>query len=309
MMKYLIIIFIACLHTAFVKGQSALRYTFKVGDAYVIMQTSRQQVKQSLFGTEQVIDNAGSGTLHLVTQKLNADGSATLDAHYTMLAMTMQLPEGISTISFDSEGDTAQVGNRIARAMMHKHFLLTLSPQGKVLVIDGEENLWSDFKNAGLDNQQLQQLQYQFEQNFGEASLRSQFDTFLYLYPLDVKSQSWINITGVEVMGLSLPMSSENKLTMQRKGVNENYIIGDGNITTTDTTRVVMMPNGLKAAVNLAGKQTINARVMAGGWPAQVASEASLAGQVTLKASVITPIDIAMPVDIHTKTDITILKK
>ncbi len=259
-------------------------------------------------GMEQVIENAIGGALLLKVISLTPSG-AKLEAQYTTLTMVMTLPAGMSAITLDSEGDKDKTENKVMKAMMNKPFTITLSRQGVVENVEGEENLWSGFADLDLDPQQRQPLQKQFEQNFGKNAIKSSFEMALVNYPVEkaVVGKTWKNKTGV---GMNFPLSTDNTWNLLSVEKENATLSADGIISTTDKEQIISLPNGFTAKVDLAGTQklTTTASVKTG-WPSAVKINLEVKGNMILLAGGMIPVDMEVPMEITTESTFSFVKK
>src|SRR5688572_25654494 len=96
-----------------------LEYVFKVGDEYVMTQTTKQVLKQTIMGTEQNGENEYSGEMKLKVTQVSND-EAKIEMQFVKLrsrSMTM-----MGEMIMDSEGNEEQVQNKMVKSMMKKPF-------------------------------------------------------------------------------------------------------------------------------------------------------------------------------------------
>ncbi len=293
---------------SFPAKETKLEYKFNVGDQYAWTQRSKQVIIQQIMGMEQVIENAVSGSLSLKVISLTPDG-AKLEVQYTTLTMVMTLPAGMSAVSLDSEGDIEKTENKVMRAMMNKPFTITLTKQGVVANVEGEENLWSGFAALELDPEQLKAMQQQFEQNFGKNSIKSSFEMALVNYPSEKVSigKTWKNKTGV---GMSFPLAVDNTWNLLTLEKDNASLSADGLVSTTDKEQIINLPNGLQAKIDLSGTQKSTSSVnVKSGWPSTVKTNSEINGKMILIAGGMIPTDIDVPMHIVTESNFAFVKK
>jgi hypothetical protein len=285
-----------------------LEYKFAVGDQYAWIMTTKQSITQEIMGMEQNSQNAMSGSLLLKVQSLTPNG-AQLEAQYTNLAMLVNLPMGIQSFNFDSEGDQSKTENKVMKAMLNKPFSITITKQGVVENIQGEENLWSDFGNLGLDDIQVNTIKQQFNQYFGKTSVKASFEMGLTNYS-DKKvkvGDMWKNKTG---MAMNFPLEADNTWTftsMENDAVNLSCY---GIISTTNKDQVLDLPNSVKSKVDLAGSQKLSSVVNPKtGWPNEVKIVSDLRGTMIVLAGGMIPTDLQVPVKISAESNYKVVKK
>jgi hypothetical protein len=311
-MKLLKILFTLLIISAFdtyPDKEIKLEYKFTIGDEYAWIQRTKYSIKQEIMGLEQNTENAISGSVILKVISITSNG-AKLEAQYRSITMLMNLPMGMQPIKFDSEGPQDQMENKVIKAMTNKPFFLTLSKLGVVENIEGEENLWSDFDELGLDENQLANLKKQFEQNFGKGSIKSSFEMGLSSYP-DKKikmGDSWQNKTGT---GLNYPVQSNNiwkLLSFDKDIIN---LEGSGVVTTIDKDQIIDIPMyNLKSKIDLSGTQkTTNVIDAKTGWPSEVKILSTVKGNMTLMAGGMVPTDLDIPMEITSESIYKVIKK
>jgi hypothetical protein len=285
-----------------------LEYKFTIGEQYALIQTSKYTVKQDIMGIEQITENALSGSVMFKVVNITPTG-AKLEAQYTSLTMLMKLP-AVPAFKFDSDGPQDKTENKVMKSMLNKPFYLTLSKQGVVDNIEGEENLWSGFDELGLDQNQMANMKKMFEQNFGKTSIKSSFEMGLPNYPekkIKIGDQ-WKNKSGV---GVNYPIQSEN--TWQMISFNNEVVNleASGVVTTINRDQVIDIPMyNLKSKIDLNGTQKINSDInIKVGWPNNVKIFSTVKGNMTLLGDGLMPTDLEVPVEIIVESTYKVIKK
>jgi hypothetical protein len=283
-----------------------LEYKFVVGDEYACVQITKQSVSQNLLGIEKITETAMSGSLQLKVVSLTSNG-AKLEVQYTTLVMIMKMPD-MPALSFDADGSQEKIENQAMRSMMNKPFFITLSKQGVVEDIQGEENLWSGFMGLGLDANQLVNIKQQFDQTFGKASIKSSFEMALINYS-DKKvlaGMTWTNKTG---LGMNLPLETINTwriLSIDKEIIN---ISSEGTVTTLNKDQFTDNPNGVKSKIDLSGTQKILSTANANtGWPIETKINSEIKGNMIFHSDQIET-DLEVPMEIITESNYKFIKK
>jgi hypothetical protein len=87
-------------------------------------------------------------------------------------------------------------------------------------------------------------------------------------------------------------------------------LTADGIFTTTDKEKTLTLPGGLKAKIDLNGKQALKSNVdIKTGWPTDIGVLSELKGTMTLLAGGVIPEDMEVPMEILTETTFKIVKK
>jgi len=309
-MKAFAILVVSVLLTSFssVPKSVKLQYFFKVGDQYDWVQVTNQTIKQSIMGMDQVVENAVKASILLKVSSLTSNG-AKLEARYVSMSMSMKLPAGMGSQNLDSNGDQEKLENKVMKALTDKPFTVTITKQGKIESIDGEENLWSDFSSLGLSSEQLNAMKSTLEQNLSEGSLKASFQMVLASYPENpIKpGEQWKNKIAA---GSSFPLETENTwsiATIEGETANLSAI---GVTNTTDKTKVVTLPNNIKSTFDLAGEQKVTSVVnVKTAWPTQVNINSEIKGNMNLLAGGMIPTDMEVPMSIMTTSNFTVTKK
>ncbi|HTJ48934.1 MAG TPA: DUF6263 family protein [Cyclobacteriaceae bacterium] len=309
-MKTLAILAVSILLTSFSLPPKSVKfqYFFKVDDQYDWVQVTNQTIKQSIMGMDQVVENTVKASILLKVSALTSNG-AKLEARYVSMSMSMKLPAGMGSQDLDSNGDQEKLENKVMKALTDKPFTITITKQGKIESIDGEENLWSDFSSLGLNNEQLSAMKSTLEQNLSEGSLKTSFQMVLTSYPENpIKpGEQWKNKLGA---GSSFPLETENTWSIAKIEGETANLSAIGVTSTTDKTKVVSLPNNIKSTFDLAGEQKVTSAVnVKTAWPTQVTINSEIKGNMNLLAGGMIPTDLAVPMSIVTTSNFTVTKK
>ena len=111
-------------------------------------------------------------------------------------------------------------------------------------------------------------------------------------------------------IGVPLPLKTENIWTLESVEDPAAVVVGDGQISTTDTTKVVTLQQGLKATTNFKGRRVVKSHVnLATGWPETSKAYAEQKGSMILLAGGQLPEDMKMQIEFSTESEYTIKKK
>jgi hypothetical protein len=303
---FLILISVSFTASSKVEKERQLEYKFVIGDEYACVQIAKQSISQNILGIEKITETALSGSLQLKVVSL-VPGGAKLEVQYITLIMIMKLPDMLA-ISFDANGSQEKIENQAMKSMMNKSFFITLSKQGVIEQIEGEENLWSGFAELGLDANQSSLIKQQFDQNFGKASIKSSFEIGLVNYPEGkVKiGDAWKNKTG---LGIGFPLESVNTWHFLSEDKEVINVVADGTITTLDKDQVTNNPNGVQSKIDLSGTQKVTSVVnKITGWPSDLTVSSEIKGIMTLHNEGITT-DLEVPMEIISASNYKFVKK
>ncbi|HYF67133.1 MAG TPA: DUF6263 family protein [Ohtaekwangia sp.] len=283
-----------------------LEYTFKVGDEYTWSQLTKQTIKQSFGGMEQNIENNIEGEMNLKVKALTPNG-AEIETTFTRLKHTMTSPQMNSVM--DSEGADDKMENKIFKALLNKPFSLFLTKLGKIEKVENMENLWSGLSGLGLDENELAARKQSLQQMFGESAIKSGFEQAFVTYPENkVKPGDTWKVTVTPPM--NFPLSLENTWSFTGVEGNAAKLTADGVATTSDKEKAISLPGGLKAKIDLGGKQAMKSSIdTKSGWPTKLDMMSELKGKMILLAGGPIPEDMDIPMEIFSENSFTMKKK
>jgi len=283
-----------------------LSYVFKIGDEYKIKQVTTQKITQSIMGLDQVGNNEYTGMLSLKVAEVSREG-ARLTAHYETIRNRSTSIMG--EIIMDSDGDLEQTQNKFCQGFMNKPFYLSMDKTGRIVSVEGLGNLHDGVRAAMGDTEVSPAVKQVMEQMLNESSVKNNLSQVLVYYSdRQVKpGDSWKSINQLP-MGFPIAIDiTWNLISLSPKQAD---VRAEGLFTTTDKEKIVDLPNGMRAKVDLSGNQTTNSVVDPGtGWPTSMKLQSELKGKMLLLASGMIPMDLELPTRIQTETQYTITRK
>jgi uncharacterized protein DUF6263 len=284
-----------------------LEYSFRVGDEYDYVQSSKQSIKQTIAGMGDVNTEIQLDALmSFRVQELTASG-ARIEAQYRKLKATTN--SAIVNINMDSEGSEDSKQNKMIRMMMNKPFFFTLSKTGVVEKVEGVENIYSGLNTLGLDEATLAATKQSLQETISEKSLKTNLEMALINYP-DKKlkeNDSWQKTSDL-VMNFVLKM--DNVWSLKKIEDNIASIESDGTLTTPDKEKVITLPNGIKSKTDLSGRQVTVSKVnLSSGWPTEMKILSEIKGKMILLAGGMIPQDMDVPMEMQLESTINIIKK
>lgn len=281
-----------------------MQYTFKVGDQYTWQQDTKQTIKQSVMGMEQVVDNLYSGSFQLKVTELTASG-AKIEAQYTRIKNATKSPMGETVM--DSEGSQETTENKVFKALTNKAFFIFMDKRGQIEKMEGVDNLWSGLGEVGLDEATQNAMKQSLQQFMSESALKSSFEQVFITYPDKsvAKGDAWS-----QSAEMPLNMNVKNTWSVAEMSATTADLTGDGIYSTADTEKTMDLPGGLKAKTSLSGKQAMKSKIdVKSGWPTKMDVLSELKGTMTLLAGGMIPEDMDVPMEIVSETTYTITKK
>jgi len=289
------------------KKEYKLQYSFKKGDTYQWSQSA--SVKQHIAGPgfDQNIETTVTANALIKIVEVNSKG-AKFEMEYTKLLYTNGPP---ANIQMDSEGDTTKnLPNKIMQAMKGKKFNFTLTKDGTIESIENSENLWAGLTAAnGFKEAQVAPLKQALENSFGKNSIKSSLEAAMVKYP-EQKIKVGLTWNSKNETGAPIPLKTENVWTLESAEDPAAVVVGDGQIATTDTTKVITLPQGFKATTNFKGRRVVKSHVnLATGWPETCKAYAEQKGSMILLAGGQIPEDMKMQMEVNVESEYTIKKK
>jgi hypothetical protein len=307
-MRRIILLFTIVALSAFTSAppEVKLEYIFKVGDEYVWTQVTKQTIKQSVMGMDQTTETSYEGEFVLKIASLTPTGAK---IETTFKKLKNETKSAAANVLMDSEGDTSKTENKIFRLMMDKPFFMYMDKRGVIEKIENVENLWSGFKNLGLDERTMTAMQQSMEQLMGKNALKGNMEQAFIPYP-DKKIKQGDTWKSTTKAPLNFPLNIENTWTLSQVEGTTAKLLADGNYVTTDKEKTISLPGGFNAKMDLGGqnalKGTVNVKT---GWPTNLSMLSELKGKMTLLAGGMVPEDMDIPMEITSESSLTIVKK
>ncbi|MGC4020936.1 MAG: DUF6263 family protein [Cyclobacteriaceae bacterium] len=250
--------------SAYAQKEYKLQYSFKKGETFEWAQSS--SVKQHIAGPgfEQNNESTSKVSALMKVTEVTSTG-AKFEMEYVKIS-TVSPQAGIN---MDSEGDTTKnMLNKIMQAMKGKKFNFTVSKAGIIESIENTDNLWSGVtaKN-GFPDAQAGPMKAQLENSFGKNAIKQGLESGFIKYP-DNKIKVGLTWNNKTEIGVPIPLKTDYTWTLESATDPAGVLVGDGQITTTDTTKVVTLQQGLKATTNFKGRRVLKGNVnLSTGWP------------------------------------------
>lgn len=305
---FLSVLFVGSSFFATAQKEYKLQYSFKKGDTYEWSQST--SVKQHIAGVgfDQNIELMVKANALMKVVELTPKG-AKFEMEYTKLSSSNNSPQG--NIQMDSEGDTAKnFPNKIMQAMKGKKFNFSLTKDGTVESIQNEENLWAGLTMAnGFKEAQVAQYKQGLQNSFGKSSIIGSLEIVMVKYP-EHKIKVGLNWNSKNETGAPIPLKTDNVWTLESAEDPAAVVVGDGQIATTDTTKVITLPQGFRATTNFKGRRVVKSHVnLVTGWPETSKAYAEQKGFMVLLAGGQIPDDMKMDMEVKVDSEYTIKKK
>lgn len=299
MKKIITFAFVAILCSfTFLPKEVQFHYVFKKGDAYEFVQTSSINQHFVVAGTDQTLTSSINSVMQMKTVEVMGT-SAKFEVEYSKVSTKTETPQG--PIVMDSEGDTTNMMNRMLNLMKGKKFQFTMTKNGTVESVENIDNLWSDPR--------VSQMIPALEQSFGKVTFMRTIENVFAFYPEEKlkPGSTWKNTSS---LGMPWPLQVANSWSLESVNEPNAVIVNDGIITTSDSTMVINLQQGVRSTVNMKGRQVLKITVSpAHGWPQSSKSYYEVKGKMTLQAGGQIPGDMQMQMEIKNESEYLIKKK
>ena len=193
-----------------------LRMNLEPGELYRVRFRTEQLVTQSMQGQSFDTNQQIGYEYNYSVRSADAAGNTWVDVQYTWVHIEQETILG--SMFYDSDNPPAEVppGAQAFAALVGSGFSMLITPQGKVLEVEGLEAMYAqmlqaiDFPDAAAEQQFRQTL----EQQFGEEALKQQMSGASFEFPPEPIGigESWTTTTELTVL---MPMMIESKYTLR----------------------------------------------------------------------------------------------
>ncbi|WP_066627693.1 DUF6263 family protein [Labilibacter marinus] len=281
-----------------------LKYKLKKGQDYKFYQETKMNITQSLGIIEQEIKNEFKGITRFTPVSNEGSNIVLSTAFETMI---INIESMMFNINYDSskpikpEDKIANIYNGI----IGKDFTVVITPQGRVVRIDGIDEMIDDAVRAlgSTDSKVAMQMKKTLSSHFGKEALTGNMEMLLSIYPAKAKrvGESWSTDTKLTS---ALKANLSNNWTLVNASNKQWRMHGKGNITTLGEEAIM---NGMKMSFNLKGKQNAEFVVsQEDGWFISGKQNQNIEGTVSMKGNAQLPQGMEIPM---TVTSTTILEK
>jgi hypothetical protein len=193
-----------------------LRMNLEPGELYRVRFRTEQLITQSMQGQSFDTNQQIGYEYNYSVRSADAAGNTWVDVQYTWVHIEQETALG--SMFYDSDNPPAKIpaGAQAFSALVGSGFSMLITPRGKVLEVEGLEEMYAqmlqaiDFQDAAAEQQFRQTL----EQQFGEEALKQQMNGASFEFPLEPIeiSESWTTTTELTVV---MPMVIESKYTLR----------------------------------------------------------------------------------------------
>jgi len=211
------------LNLSVLSAQNELGYRLKEGQSFTIHQTAIQYITQELSTGSQVITNDIRSKMEFTITRVT-DSVYVISIEFKDLKMDMQSDLYGKLMQVDAlELDENDVQSRIFHSLIGAKVLMTMTPTGDVLEVEGGEQLVNAMVDAaGIDDAFTREmLSTSLQKEFGSEALSKSYEQMTFFYPAVpvVEGDSW----ETQFNG---KLSANNKWTLDRQSAEVSEISG-----------------------------------------------------------------------------------
>lgn len=283
-----------------------LKFSPIVGKKYLLKQDTEQNIKQTLNGKDQNVQNKTTMILSFLV-KNKIDQRIEMDVTIDRVIYSMK-SEGMN-MSFDTEKRPMPVDNMIAKIfyeLVGKTLNITISNTGEILSVLGSDLIFETIINGlNVPNQAARkQLKGSLNNVIGEKAFKGNLGMITYIFPdkpvaVDGK---WENKTMLEQM---VPTQIKNEWTLQSINKDVAIIKGKSEII-ADNVKPLANIGKMETTYNLRGTQDAIIEVDAfTGWILSAEMNNVISGNIEIEANANAPEGATIPLEFSTHTKYT----
>ncbi len=277
-----------------------LKYNLNKGQDYRFYQETKMKIVQSLGFIEQEINNEFKGITRF-TPVGNEGVNIILNTSFE--SMIVSVKSLIFNLDYDSSKpiDPSNEISKVYSGIIGKNFKMVITPQGKVLRVEGIDKMISDAVNAmgNIQPQMAAMMRKTVSSQFGAEALIGNMGMLLSMYPNTSKKvgDNWSNDTKI-TSGLNAELS--NTWTLADASNKQWKLKGNGNISTMGGEAEM---NGMKVTMKLSGNQDSEFVVSQNdGWFVSGKQKQQIQGMVSMKGNAQMPQGMDIPMKVSSST-------
>ncbi|SMO41114.1 hypothetical protein SAMN06265379_101604 [Saccharicrinis carchari] len=277
-----------------------LKYNLKKGQDYRFYQETKMKIVQSLGFIDQEINNEFKGITRF-TPVGNEGSNIVLNTSFE--SMIVSVKSMMFNLDYDSSKPLDPNDNmaKLYSAVIGKDFKMVITPQGKVLRIEGIDRIIHEAVKS-MENVQPQMaamMRKTLSSHFGAEALTGNMAMLLSIYPVANKKvgDNWSTSTKL-ASGLNADLN--NTWTLADASNKQWKLKGNGNITTEGGETEM---NGMKMNINLTGNQDSEFVLSQNdGWFVSGKQKQQIQGVVSMKGNAQMPQGMEIPMKVTLST-------
>lgn len=278
-----------------------LKLNLKEGETYQQVMVSKTKVAQEIMGQKIDIQMTMTSTTSFKVVEIT-DGNYNMEVSYDEMSMNMEMPQGSQNYSSESTVQDDPISS-VLSSLIDRKFSITMNKKGEVLEVEGmDEMMASMFDKIGKGNPQIQQMQEQFKNAFGEDAFKGNFEKTTAIYPEGKikKGAEWEKESSQSI-GFTINSKSKYKLVDFNRAVAS--VTGSSILETPEDSQILEM-GPMKMQYDLKGEMKTEMKIdIKTGWIQEAQMSQKLDGEITMTGENI-PEPMKLPMKM--KSDITI---
>jgi hypothetical protein len=274
------------------------------GKVYKLVVESKTVVTQDVLGQKSNLLMRSEGTTAFRVKSFDKAGYL-LDVCFEKMLFSVQTPQGLMEFSSDKK-ESNDIISMILSAMVNKSFVVELAANGKVLSVEGIQNIFSAIvkQYPNLSVEQGDRIRSQIMKSFGENVVKGNLNQVTAILPgkTVTKGEKWMIKSKLE-----LAMNTNSKTTLELSEVADNYIVvkGSSDLVTADKKSEDDI-FGIPMLYNLTGKIVFEVKIdRASGWPINATFDQDITGTGTIPPNDNLPDGMTIPMTIKTTNNIS----
>lgn len=238
-----------------VSAQKSVRLAFdlKKGEEYNLLQTSDQEIRQTIMGMEQNIEQHITLGYSLTVQGVSGKGYE-MSNTYDRVSVDQKTPQGSSSYDSNDPNTEPDAMAKLFAAQVGKSFGYEMNKRGEVLSVSGTE----EFIDGIIayyeipEGAQREEMKKNLADQFNDETMTKQIAQLVTTYPEKEVSvgDSWSNSS---VVGQGMSMNMETTYTVKEITSKQATITVKSTIQTSDEP---IMQGGMEMVYNLKGDQS-----------------------------------------------------
>ncbi|AZQ63869.1 hypothetical protein EI427_17040 [Flammeovirga pectinis] len=252
------------------------------GNNYNQNSISNVVINQTVNGQSMTInmDNESKSVFHVKEVKENI---YIMDVYYTELEVGIQMGPEMQTFSSTKSEDPFST---ILSAMISKRFEVQINTKGKVIAVEGMDNVWEQVlaETQDIPAMQKEQVIAQLKQSYGEKNLTTNIESITAIYPSEIvkKGSTWQTKYALDNV---IKAEVATEFTMASVSKTEVILEGKSTITTDPNNKEFTMTNGMLTRFDGEGTMTSTYHLnRSNGWISKCIINQEIKGDTYVKA-------------------------
>jgi len=176
----LLLILVIC--TTALQAQTNLEYRFSEGDKFELQLNSTQDMIQAFSGMEQTVKNEQESVLSVNVLEVTG-GETLLELRHERMNVFVDV--GMMQFEFDTEREVANPFNSLLKGMVDEPFTVRITSKGKVLSVEGVEQVLANAEKKATDipADQMAQIRPMLNQQFSNEAMMASLQNSFLVYP------------------------------------------------------------------------------------------------------------------------------